>query len=188
MKYLIFLKQLKATDWRKLVGAFVMMTFAIIAMIRWYETHMVFFLLLVFRDFLLVYFFAIRKDSETNEPLGGRIISYASAALPLCYFHIITDNGYLIVTASLLSILGFLISTLATIELADRIGFAPAKRGEICRSGVYKYIKHPMYFGYVIAEAGNILLNPLNGLVFIVSASGYWLRSKRENRVLNIKL
>jgi len=178
------MEKLKEADWRKLVGAFIMIAFAAIAMIRWTNTHIVFFLLLAFRDLIFAYFFFVRKESTVEESMGNRMFSYLSTALPLFYLHATTSSGYLIVAASLLSISGFLISTLATIELADRVGIAPAKRGDICRTGVYCYIKHPMYTGYVISEFGNILLNPLNALIFVFSIAGYWMRGKLENRTL----
>ncbi len=178
------MEKLREADWRKLVGAFIMVAFAVTAMIRWNETHILFFLLLVFRDLIFAYHIATRKMAEASESGSRRIFSYVSTALPLFYFHATTTNNNLMLFASLLSIGGFLISTLATIELGDRIGVAPAKRGQVCESGVYRYIKHPMYSGYVVSELGNVLLNPANILIFVMSVLGYSVRARRENKIL----
>jgi len=125
-----------------------------------------------------------RKTAVAEGSKTERVFSYVSTAVPLFYFHATTTNSHLFLAAALLSIFGFLISTLAVIELGDRIGIAAAKRGDICQTGVYQYMKHPMYIGYIISEFGNILLNPFNLLIFTLSIAGYGLRAWRENNVL----
>ncbi len=77
--------------------------------------------------------------------------------------------------------------TFATLELGPSMGISPARR-EIVKSGIYRYIKHPMYTGYIISESGLALLNPMNGLLLIASASLYFIRAKSENRILSESL
>ena len=66
------------------------------------------------------------------------------------------------------------------------MGVAPAKRGDVCLTGIYKITRHPMYIGYFIAELGNVALNPFNAIIFVVSIAGYILRAKRESKILSI--
>lgn len=172
-------------DWRKLVGTFIMSGFAVLAFFRWTETSVIFFLLLAFRDLIAAYYLAIRNQTEIQVSVSMRLLAYASSAIPLCYLKSATTNPYFFLVAVLLNIVGFLLSTLATIELGNRMGVAPAKRGEICQTGVYKFTKHPMYFGYVVAELGNVFLNPLNALIFVVSIFGYTIRAKKESRIFS---
>ncbi len=174
-------------DWRKLVGSIVMICFALIAIYRWHHSHILFFLLLAFRDLVAGYFLAIRQSGITSSSISNRALAYTSSAIPLLYLQGTQSNHHLIIFALLLNILGFLVSTLATIELGDRMGVAPAKRGEICHSGVYKITRHPMYLGYFIAELGNVILNPLNAVIFAISIVGYILRAKRETKILSTK-
>lgn len=171
-------------DQRKLVGAFIMLGFAVLAFFRWTETNAIFFILLAFRDLIAAYYLSIRKQTEIQVSIQMRLLAYASSAVPLCYLKPTTFSPTFLLIAILLNIAGFLLSTLATIELGDRMGVAPAKRGEICQTGVYRLTKHPMYVGYIIAELGNVLLNPLNVLIFIFSMGGYSVRAIKENHTL----
>ncbi len=177
-------KTIKA-DWRKLVGSIVMICFALIAIYRWHQSHILFFLLLAFRDLVAGYYLAIRRSTIASGPTSSRILAYVSSAMPLVYLQSTQSNHHLIIFALLFNILGFLVSTFATIELGDRMGVAPAKRGNVCHSGIYKLTRHPMYLGYFIAELGNVILNPINLLIFVSSTAGYLLRAKRENKILS---
>ena len=106
--------------------------------------------------------------------------------MPLLYLNPTTEIRGLFFFSSLLSILGFLLVTFATLELGSSIGISPAHR-EIVKSGVYRYIKHPMYTGYIISEAGLALLNPLNGILLALSTLLYFIRAKSENLILSEK-
>jgi protein-S-isoprenylcysteine O-methyltransferase Ste14 len=110
--------------------------------------------------------------------------AYASSAMPLLYFGSTVSSKALFLASDLLAIIGFLIVVLATIELGTSIGISPANRG-LVRSGIYRYIKHPMYLGYAISEMGLVILNPLNLSICVVSMILYFIRSKIEIKILN---
>lgn len=160
-----------------------MIGFGIIAFYRWYQTHLIFFLLLVLRDFTAGYFFFKRNPSQTKIALLPKMFAYLSSAMPLFYFEPMNVSKELYLTSDLLAILGFLIVVFATLELGTSIGIAPANRG-IVRSGIYRFIKHPMYTGYIISEIGMVLLNKMSLLLFVVSTSLYIYRAKNENKLL----
>jgi protein-S-isoprenylcysteine O-methyltransferase Ste14 len=107
-----------------------------------------------------------------------------SSAMPLLYFGSTVSSKALFLASDLLAIIGFLIVVLATIELGTSIGISPANRG-LVRSGIYRYIKHPMYLGYAISEMGLVILNPLNLSICVVSMILYFIRSKIEIKILN---
>lgn len=111
------------------------------------------------------------------------MLAYISSAMPLLYLGPVSASKALFLGADLLSIAGFLIVAFATLELGTSIGIAPANRGFV-QSGIYRYIKHPMYLGYVISEVGLVLLNPLNVALIAISSSLYAFRAKSENRIL----
>lgn len=160
-----------------------MVGFGIVAFYRWQQTQLIFFLLLVLRDFAAGYFFFKRKPAHSKGSRTLTILAYASSAIPLLYFGSTVSSKALFLASDLLAIVGFLIVVLATVELGTSIGISPANRG-LVRSGIYRYIKHPMYLGYVISELGLVFLNPLNIALLVISVSLYTFRAKSENQIL----
>lgn len=174
-------------DYGKHFGALMMAVFGVIAFYRWHQTQLIFFLLLVLRDFVAAYFFLKRNLSKEKSQLSVSILAYASAALPLFYFSATHENKELLLTSDLLVILGFFLVSLATIELGSSIGISPANRG-LVQTGIYRYLKHPMYVGYILAEIGMVLLNVTNLWIFVLSVSLYFFRSRFENKVLGTRI
>lgn len=171
-------------DFGKYFGSAMMIGFGAMAMYRWHQTQLLFFLLLVLRDFAAGYFFLKRNVAHEKAKVAPSMLAYISSALPLLYLGPAGASKILLLEANLLSIAGFLIVAFATLELGTSIGIAPANRG-LVQSGIYRYIKHPMYLGYMISEVGVTLLNPLNFVIFGISANLYYFRSKSENKILN---
>jgi protein-S-isoprenylcysteine O-methyltransferase Ste14 len=169
------------TGW---IGAGIMAIFGGIAAFRWKEGRDLFFALLALRDLSGTYLLLSRKMARTRHTstfVNG--LSYVSSAVPLFYLGAespIAASRFFIV--QVLAILGFTLSTVALFELGSAFGISPANRGNV-KSGVYRFVRHPMYLGYAIAEAGQIFFSPWNGLIFTVSCSLYVIRSKFENRL-----
>lgn len=168
----------------KYFGSIMMFGFGAIAFYRWHQTQLVFFLLLVLRDFVAAYFFLKRKSSSIQADKVQSVMAYVSSAMPLLYFSPSEDVKLLFLVSNLLSIVGFLLVALATIELGHSIGISPANRGRVS-SGIYRLMKHPMYWGYVISEVGLVFLNPLNAVLLLISSSLYFFRARFEERALN---
>ncbi|MDO9181382.1 MAG: methyltransferase [Bacteriovorax sp.] len=169
-----------------IIGSLVMLSFGAISFYRFYTTGLIFFLLMVFRDVLAAWFL-IRRNPNIGEDSNKffALASYISSAIPLFYYKESFNNSNLVLAAGLISIIGFSISTLALIELGNSFGVSPANRGMIS-SGVYRFMNHPMYLGYVISEFGCVLLNPLNVIIYILSMSLYYLRAQSESKILKI--
>lgn len=170
-------------DYQRFVAAFVMLAFAAISFYRWTETHLLFFILVIVRDLLASFFFCKRKEAEKKSSKWIALFSYVSAGIPLCYLGASTDSASLILASNILSIVGFLLVALATLELGTSIGISPVKRKRIS-TGVYKWIRHPMYLGYGVSEFGFCLINSLNVVLFIFSIVFYALRVRYENSIL----
>lgn len=162
-----------------------MLSFTLVAIQRWDATGSIFFLLLAADNLVKSFFFYIRSGATAKGNAFQSLLAYASAAFPLFYLPAADGVGSgLATSAQLLMIGGFLLVALATIELGRRLGISPANRGSIAKSGIYNYLRHPMYVGHVIAEAGLLLANPINFLTFGVSTSLYLLRAKWESELL----
>lgn len=172
-------------DYGKYLGSAIMIGFGVIALYRWHQTQLMFFLLLVLRDFAAGYFFLKRKPSQAKGGLIPSILAYVSSAMPLLYLGPTIDTKLMLFASDLLAIFGFLLVVFATIELGTSIGISPANRGQVS-SGIYRSIRHPMYLGYAISETGLALLNPINAALLVISLSFYLLRANLENKVFKM--
>lgn len=178
-------RSLAARDW---LGSAAMLSFTLIAVQRWDSTGSIFFLLLAADNLVKSFFFYTRSEATVRGGAIQSLVAYASAALPLFYMPATDDVGTLAATsAQLLMIGGFLLVALATIDLGPHLGLSPAKRGQAVQSGVYKSLRHPMYWGHIIAECGLLLANPVNTLTFLSSVLLYRLRMSWEDKFFKQK-
>ncbi len=74
------------------------------------------------------------------------------------------------VLAASLWVAGMFISIAAKFSLNRRFGVAPANRGVQAR-GAYAFIRHPMYTGYLLMNAGYLIYNPtlFNVVVYTIA-------------------
>ncbi len=84
-----------------------------------------------------------------------------------------------------LQIAGMVIQVSAKLSLRRSFGILPANRGVVV-SGPYRFLRHPIYFGYTINQAGFLLSNfGVQNLVVLVILWGLQIfRVVREERVL----
>ena len=163
-------------------GSILMIGFASYSGLRWLQTGYLFFVLLFIKN-LAVAFFLLKRRNKTSSKESLRItfLSYLSSAIPVFYLRgslLVSSNLYLFCT--LVTILGYTLSTLSLFDLGYSFGISPAKR-DLVRSGVYKYLNHPMYLGYGISEFPFILIQPLNGILYLLSISLYFFRAREES-------
>lgn len=171
-------------DYSGWIGSGVMFIFALIAGYRWYTSGLVFYALLVVRDLAASWFLISRKPSKgITDSRPSVLLAYVSSACPLIYLDSYHSLPQAALVSSILAIIGFTISTLALFDLGVAFGVSPANRG-VVRAGLYRYVRHPMYSGYVIAEFGFVLLNPINLIIWAILVGLYIARTKIEDRVL----
>lgn len=174
------------TDYKKYIGSLIMLGFAIVSITRWTQSGELFFLVLSFRDLIASYFLARRENAEIKSSKTMASIAYLSSGIPLLYFSAplgLELRAYRLI-ADLLTIVGFLIVTLATIDLGTKLGVSPAKRGKKQTKGLYRLFSHPMYLGYAIAQLGWILINKSNIILYGISILLMIIRAKKENEIL----
>lgn len=168
------------------IGSVVMFIFALIAGYRWHTSGLIFFALLVVRDLAASWFLISRKPSkEKTDSRVNEVLAYLSSACPFIYLDSCQSLPQAGLLSSTLAVIGFTISTLAVFDLGSSFGVSPANRG-VVRTGLYRYVRHPMYSGYVISELGFVLLNPFNFILWGISIALYFYRSMLENTVLNL--
>ncbi|MEA3032118.1 MAG: hypothetical protein QOH86_134 [Sphingomonadales bacterium] len=81
---------------------------------------------------------------------------------------------------------GLLCSISAKIFLRRSFGIVPANRGIQCE-GPYRIVRHPIYFGYLLAQIGFLSqsLSTYNALVYLACWMAMVLRIKAEEEVLS---
>lgn len=169
---------------RNFAGQLIMACFGMTALARFSQTYALFFILIAFRDFVAAYWLKHRNPTRYRPSLSTTLIAYCSSALPLFYFATpATIGGWPDVAKNIALIAGFTLSSFALIDLNASFGVAPANRGRV-QGGVYRFLNHPMYVGYVIAEIGMAISNTRNLPLFAVSVLLYVLRARLESAAL----
>lgn len=174
-------------DYKKYIGSLIMLSFAVLSILRWNRSGELFFLLLSFRDLVASYFLATREKAEVKSGNTMAILAYVSSGLPLLYLS--APFGFELrshrLIFDLLTIVGFLIVTWATIDLGTKLGVSPAKRGQKQTKGIYSLVNHPMYIGYAFAQLGWIFINGWNFLIFIISIILLSIRAVAEDKIVS---
>jgi protein-S-isoprenylcysteine O-methyltransferase Ste14 len=85
----------------------------------------------------------------------------------------------------LVMIAGGLLSIAAKVALNRSFGLAAANRG-VKRQGPYRFMRHPMYAGYILTQAGFLMCNPSawNIGVYLIAWTVQVLRIQAEEKVL----
>lgn len=84
--------------------------------------------------------------------------------------------------------IGFILIILAfrAFNLREFLGFQPETQSELVVSGMYRFVRHPLYFGTLIFIAGLYLLFPTKSMLFvlIISYVYIWIGSRLEEQKL----
>lgn len=80
---------------------------------------------------------------------------------------------------------GLMIVVLGKLSLGRSFGLTPANRG-VVSTGLYKFLRHPIYLGYLITHLGFVIANPANWNWCILAAAdvALMLRAICEERTL----
>jgi protein-S-isoprenylcysteine O-methyltransferase Ste14 len=108
------------------------------------------------------------------------ILSFSSPLL----FQISPRGGPLVVGASA-EVIGLALVVAAFLSLNRSFGLAPENRG-IKTTGAYRFVRHPMYLGYIVAEAGYVFDNvsAFNLFILMISVLFLLLRLRAEEQLL----
>lgn len=74
----------------------------------------------------------------------------------------------------------------AKLSLRRSFGIVPANRG-VKRGGLYRFVRHPMYSGYMINQFGFLLLyfSAWNVAIYTVAWLSFWIRAREEEKFLS---
>jgi protein-S-isoprenylcysteine O-methyltransferase Ste14 len=122
-------------------------------------------------------------------PMATSAYAWTVAVVGTCAPLLVLPHGGTLIPvegAALLMTFGLFLSLAAKAFLRRSFGIVAACRG-VRRGGVYRLVRHPMYSGYVITQAGFLLLNPSfwNAIVYAVAWLALLLRIEEEEKFLS---
>jgi protein-S-isoprenylcysteine O-methyltransferase Ste14 len=144
-------------------------------------------LALIAESSVLIFTLVRRPPQIISLRLGDWLLAGAATYAPFLIQPSDTPDsfGKLIPLALVLVGTGTMVQLAAKLSLRRSFGIAPANRG-IKTSGVYRYVRHPMYAGYLFAHIGILILMP-SVINFTIYATGWAFQIKRllaEERLL----
>jgi protein-S-isoprenylcysteine O-methyltransferase Ste14 len=149
-------------------------------------THHTTGLLLLVSEALVVVFTMIRRPAGTvDRSLNARILTMFSTFAPQLVrpasLHPLTPESFTL----LLSGIGLILVVLGKASLGRSFGLTPANRG-VVSTGVYRFVRHPIYMGYLLTHVGFAIANPIGWNFFILIAADVtlMLRAIREEQTL----
>ena len=145
--------------------------------------------ILVASEALVVIFILIRRPSAdvTRSP-GDWALAFAATIGPLLARA--SGGGHPLVApgaAVALLLMAVGLQVWSKLTLRRSFGIVPANRG-VKANGPYRFVRHPMYLGYVAAHVGFVLLSPnlWNVVVYGVSFAVQLFRILAEERLLGL--
>jgi len=129
-----------------------------------------------------VFIFLRRDEKSKTAPLYIQIPILFSIFIGNYYRSIHPTPVY----GAVLSFAGSFLTIWSLLSLGRSFGIAPADRGLVVH-GPYKFIRHPMYAGYLLIDLPVLIWNatPWNLGVFFVKASVFVIRILLEERVVS---
>lgn len=144
-------------------------------------------LLYLFDQFIVLAFLVCRRRTDliTARPLDW-LAGFIGSCLPLLIGPITPESALApTAVAGFFVLFGLIVHLLAKLTLRRSFGAVAANRG-IKASGPYKYIRHPMYLGYMLSQTGLLLAGPnaRNVSVILVGWAFFLWRIEAEERLL----
>lgn len=91
---------------------------------------------------------------------------------------------YLQILGACICILGLLLSLIAALNLGKNLTPLPCPRdgGELVQVGLYRIVRHPLYFGVLLVAFGWLLIYPhLFVLIYVICLCGFFdIKTRRE--------
>ena len=134
---------------------------------------------------MLVLFLTRRRSLAVSTRPFDWVIGVTGSFLPLLLRT--TDRiGRFGALGEPLQMVGLVVAVLATTTLGRSLGLVAANRG-IKREGLYRFVRHPIYTGYVLADLGYIASFPSlrNLVVIVIAVTAFYVRAVVEERFLS---
>jgi protein-S-isoprenylcysteine O-methyltransferase Ste14 len=144
-------------------------------------------LLLLASEALVVALTLVRRTAFTvDRSWKARILTmFATFGPPL-----VRPAGLAVASESItivIAAIGLIIVVVGKLSLGRSFGLTPANRGVVC-TGLYRFVRHPIYLGYLITHVGFVLANPSgwNLAVLVAADVALMFRAICEERTLGL--
>jgi protein-S-isoprenylcysteine O-methyltransferase Ste14 len=142
--------------------------------------------LLLFAESSILLFVLIRRSTkQISMRLGDWLLAATATYAPLLIIPSAELWPALESLAIGLVLTGMMIQIAGKLFLRRSFGVAPANRG-IKRDGMYRFVRHPIYAGYLVTHIGILLVMP-SMINLVIYTIGWWaqiLRINAEERLL----
>ena len=117
-------------------------------------------LLLLSSEGLVVFFILVRRRaSAVSRRPGDWLLALAATCSPMLVSAAVGDALVPETVAAAVLLTGMLVQLHAKLTLGRSLGCVPAHRG-LKRNGPYRFVRHPMYAGYLLSHLAFLLMNP----------------------------
>jgi len=143
--------------------------------------------LLLISETAVALFALIRRPTDKlSMELGDWLLAITATSAGLLIIPGVTLVPALAPLGVFFAVGGNFVQAWAKLVLRRSFGVAPANRG-IKLTGPYRYVRHPMYAGYLLVHVGVMILmfSPINMVIYAI---GWWaqiLRIRAEERLLS---
>ena len=142
--------------------------------------------LLAISECLPVVLILTRKQGEMTREALPWVFAFLGTAAPLLVRP--AEGGFAMLPEAVLAtltVVGISINIAAKLALWRSFGLAPANRG-IRVGGPYRFVRHPMYLGYFLAQVAFVLGNftPGNVFKYLLAWAMQILRIREEEKFL----
>lgn len=135
-------------------------------------------------EFVGLMFIMIQRKGAVQDRPYALLIAFIGTSMPLL---VVPDGERFapeIITATLM-LGGAVIALGGKLSLRRSFGLVAANRG-VKTEGLYRVVRHPIYFGYITSHTGYLLLyfSVWNAAVFATAWIMLWLRAVEEEKFL----
>jgi protein-S-isoprenylcysteine O-methyltransferase Ste14 len=130
-----------------------------------------------------LFLFRRRSRAISTRPLDW-VVGVGGSFLPL-FLRTTERLGPLSTVGEPLQMIGLLIAVTGTAWLGRSLGLVAADRG-LKATGPYALVRHPLYAGYLLCEAGYVLSfpSPRNVVIVAIAVACFFIRAVVEERFL----
>jgi protein-S-isoprenylcysteine O-methyltransferase Ste14 len=162
-------------DWRQLIGDILIAAFWMYFAWRFLSAFIAHYrpqdgLLLLLESFTAAVFLTRRRAKTSSSDLGDWVIALFGTMAPLCFQ---PGPAALLLPVRLVlqtvQAFGTCVSMFGLLWLNRSFGIVPANRG-IRAGGLYRFVRHPIYAGYILAQIAYTAANPTGRNIAVFAA------------------
>jgi protein-S-isoprenylcysteine O-methyltransferase Ste14 len=142
--------------------------------------------LIVVTEAVVAFFLVVRRDpDETLHSWQTWVTTTCGTLAPFLLRPV--DASADVLVGNILQVSGFILQIGSLLALNRCLGLLPAHRG-VKSSGLYGWVRHPLYMAYVVTYIGYYLNNPsIGNLGIVIAGTGFLVMRIHYEEALLIK-